>query len=72
MATTFKDVDIQCPFFKELTKKGISCEGITDDSITKLCFNSPKSKELHTEIFCQRKYKNCEIYTMLEAKYEDE
>lgn len=71
MATTFKDVDIQCPFFKELTNKGISCEGLTDESIIKLWFNSPKAKELHTEIFCQKKYQNCEIYKMLEAKYED-
>lgn len=71
MATTYKDVEIQCPFFKELTKKGISCEGLTDDSIIKLWFNSPKSKDLHAEVFCQRKYKNCEIYRMLEAKYED-
>lgn len=71
MATTYKDVEVQCPFFKELTKKGISCEGLTDDSIIKLWFNSPKSKELHSEVFCQKKYKNCEIYRMLEAKYED-
>jgi hypothetical protein len=71
MATTYKDVDIQCPFFKELAKKGVSCEGLTDDSIIKLWFSSPKSLDLHTEIFCCNRYQNCEIYRMLEAKYED-
>lgn len=71
MATTYKDVDILCPFFKELAPKGISCEGLTDDSIIKLWFNSPKSKDLHANIFCCNRYQNCEIYRMLEAKYED-
>ena len=59
MATTYKDVKIQCPFFKELTNKSISCEGLTDDSIIKLWFNSSKSKDLHAGVFCSRKYKNC-------------
>lgn len=72
MATTYKDVDIQCPFFKGLDKKNISCEGLTDDSILKLWFNSPKSKNLHIDIFCSRKYKTCKICKMLEKKYEDE
>ena len=71
MATTYKDVDILCPFFKELSKRSISCEGLTDDSILKLWFSSPKSKDLHVEVFCERRYKNCEIYTMLEKKYEE-
>ena len=71
MATTYKDVDIRCPFFKELTKRGISCEGVTDDSILKLWFYSPKAKDLHVEVFCQRRYGNCEIYRMLEKKYEE-
>lgn len=71
MATTYKDVDIQCPFFKELTNKGISCEGLTDDSLIKLWFSSPKSKLYHTRVFCENEYKKCPIYRMLEAKYED-
>jgi hypothetical protein len=71
MATTYKDVEIQCPFYKEQVKQSISCEGLTDESIIKLWFNSQKAKELHMKVFCQNKYKNCEIYTMLEKKYED-
>ena len=71
MATSNQDVDIKCPFFRELLKKGISCEGLTDDSIIKQWFNSAKGKELHAEIFCKRKYTNCEIYRMLEKKYDE-
>lgn len=71
MPTTYKDVDIKCPFFKELAARSISCEGLTDDSIIKLWFNSPKSKDLHVEVFCQNKYKNCELYRMLVEKYEE-
>lgn len=71
MATTYKDVDVLCPFFKENKEKGISCEGLTEDSILKLCFNTQKEKELHLKVFCQGKYKNCEIYNMLERKYEE-
>lgn len=71
MATTYKDVDIKCPFYKEQAARSISCEGLTDDSIIKLWFTSPKSKCLHMDIFCSKRYKNCEIYTMLEKKYEE-
>lgn len=71
MSTTYKDVDVLCPFFREQKVQGISCEGLTEDSILKLCFNSPNSKCLHMKVFCQRKYKNCEIYEMLEKKYEE-
>lgn len=71
MATTYKDVDIKCPFFRELSNKGISCEGLTSDSLIKLWFNSPKSKEYHITEYCTRRYHNCAICKMLEAKYED-
>ena len=71
MATTYKDVDVICPFFREQAAKYISCEGLTEDSIIKLWFRVQKSKELHSDVFCEGKYKNCEIYRMLEAKYEE-
>ena len=71
MATTYKDVDIICPFYKEHIKCQISCEGITDDSLIKLWFNSPKAKAFHQEVYCENRYKYCEIYRMLEKKYEE-
>lgn len=71
MSTTYKDVEIKCPFFKEQNPKNISCEGLVDDSIIKLCFVSPKAKDTQTRIFCEKSYKNCEIYRILEKKYEE-
>lgn len=71
MPTTYKDVEILCPFYKEQAKQSISCEGLVDDSTIKLWFNYPKAKCLHAQVFCQKKYKNCEIYSILEKKYEE-
>ena len=71
MASTYKDVEVKCPFYKEQTARTISCEGITDDSIIKQYFSFPRSKELHVNVFCERKFENCEIYRMLVKKYEE-
>lgn len=71
MASNYEDVDILCPFFRELTKKSISCEGLTDDSIIKQWFEIPKNKEIHANVFCKKSYKSCEIFMMLEKKYEE-
>ena len=71
MATTYNDVEIKCPFFREQTSSCISCEGLTEDSIIKLWFALQASKDLHRNAFCQGKYNYCEIYRMLEAKYEE-
>ena len=61
---------IRCPFFVTMAKQSISCEGITDDSIIKLIFSSPKGMKLHRSVFCGEKYECCEIYRALEEKYE--
>lgn len=71
MPRTYNEGLINCPFYKSMAQKSITCEGITDDCITKLLFSSPEKRDLHRKIFCECKYKNCEIYTMLEKKYEE-
>lgn len=71
MASTYKDADVQCPFYKEQTGRTISCEGVTDDSIIKQYYWSPKSKDIQMDVFCKKNYKNCEVYRMLEKKYEE-
>lgn len=71
MSTSYRDALIKCPFYKESAKKSISCEGLTEDSIIKLLFNSPKKMVMHCRIFCEHRYKACEIYNMLEKKYEE-
>ena len=70
--TRFDDVDVKCPFYKGSNEKKISCEGITDDCIIILSFNSKAKRDIQKEIFCNQKYKNCEVCRMLLEKYEDQ
>lgn len=71
MPRTYNEGLINCPFYKATALKSISCEGITDDCIIKLLFISSEHRDLHRKIFCDNKYKKCEIYRMLEKKYEE-
>lgn len=65
------DGDIKCPFYITRTKLSITCEGITDDCITKLLFKNSAKMEAQREIFCNERYTYCEIYNMLMKKYEE-
>lgn len=69
--TRFDDIDVVCPFFKASNEKQISCEGIAEESILILSFNNKKDRNFHKTVFCDKKCENCEIYRMLEKKYED-
>lgn len=71
MATMYDDVNAICPYFQGSEKKKISCEGITDGCKTTLEFRSGKERNQHRELFCNSKYRNCEIYKMLEEKYAE-
>ena len=71
MPRTYNEGLILCPFYQSMTQKCISCEGITDDCTIKLLFTSPEKLNQQRKIFCENKYKNCEIYTILEKKYEE-
>ena len=71
MPRAYNEGLIKCPFYQAMSRKSITCEGITEDCITKTLFISPDKMELHRKIFCDAKYQNCEIYRMLEAKYEE-
>ena len=62
----------QCPFFLFSGRKSVGCEGITDDCFIRMVFKSEDKKKEHQKIFCEERYKNCEIYRMLMEKYEDE
>ena len=64
------DGDILCPFYIARTRMSITCEGLTDDSIIKLLFITHETKRMHRKTFCAGRYKACEIYKMLERKYE--
>ena len=61
----------KCPFFISSGQKSVCCEGIT--SVSNICikFISNEERNLHRHIFCDAKYQNCEIFMVLEKKYED-
>ena len=67
---TLDEADVVCPFYQHTAKLTTSCEGITDDCIIKLCFNSFKQMYNYRKINCCGRYKACKIYSMLEKKYE--
>lgn len=71
MAKQINDGNVECPFFLNCGRKTISCEGITDDSKIYLSFTLVTNRNQHLNLFCTKRYKNCEIYNMLEKKYED-
>lgn len=71
MARHQNDIEIQCPFYINTATKSITCEGIVDEAVTKVLFSTTDLRIQHSKIFCECKYKNCEIYRMLEAKYEE-
>ena len=72
MPRTYNEGNVVCPFFNASTKLTISCEGITEDCVTKIMFTSPDKLDFHRKLFCDYMYKNCEIYRMLVKKYEEE
>jgi hypothetical protein len=61
----------QCPFFISSGKKNVLCEGITDDCTINLKFTSEEKRDQHRRIFCDARYRYCEIFNLLEKKYED-
>lgn len=72
MASGYNEKRIQCPFYQASATQSISCEGVTDECITRLIFTSPKEMSLHRMTHCENKYQNCRMYRLLEKKYEEE
>lgn len=71
MPTMYDDVNAKCPYFLSSAKRRITCEGITDGCITHLEFQNTDMRNQHRRLFCNSKYKNCEVHRMLEDKYEE-
>lgn len=71
MPTMFDDVDAICPFFRGSDKRKVICDGITDRCTTSLMFSTKEERNLHRRVFCNAKYKYCEVYQMLEKCNEE-
>ena len=71
---SFKQADVQCPFYKfDDGKQRITCEGLVDDSSLALIYHRREDYETQINVFCCEHYKRCEVYRMLmEAKYDEE
>ena len=69
---SFKQIDVQCPFYKSDAMKRIICEGLIDKSNISLGFLIFKDYEIHLHTFCCEHFQKCEIYRMLMQKYEEE
>ena len=70
---SFKQIEVQCPFYKYDVPKRITCEGLIDKSNISMGFLVWKDYEIHIKTFCAQHYQNCEVYRMLmEAKYDEE
>ena len=72
MPTMYDDVNAICPFFRYSDKRKISCEGVADGCTTNIEFETKSKRDLHRRVFCDSKYKNCEIHNMLKEKYDEE
>ena len=71
MSTLYNYVYVECPYFLRCNETTITCEGITEGCVTSIVFKKKKDKNLHKRVFCDAKYKNCEICRMLDEKNEE-
>lgn len=76
MSTTWKDVDVQCPFYLSSDsglKTGyvVRCEGVTEGG--KLCHRFKREKHMadFMSTYCNDGYIRCPIYRMLMEFYDD-
>lgn len=69
---SYKQVFVQCPFYKwDDGKKRITCEGLTDDSSLALIYHRNADYEQQLDVFCCEHYNMCEIYRLLNEKYNE-
>ena len=59
---------VKCPFYKDESKNSIRCEGIISITCSSN-FGSTKEKKKHREKHCCDKYKDCDIYKLVDMKY---
>lgn len=70
MPRIYDDILVLCPFFLHNGKKNVVCEGITDYCTLSLKFFDEEGRNRYKGAYCDKDYKKCEIYRMLEKKYE--
>lgn len=71
ITSNYEDSRAICPFYKASDAKRISCEGFVEGSVIIQSFASKDRRDKQKRIFCDSKYKNCEVYRLLEEKYDE-
>ena len=72
MPTAFKGVNVLCPYYADKEDiHCITCEGVSKNTLTKVCFKTQKAKDLYRFQFCERHYSKCRIAKMLDEKWEE-
>ena len=69
---SYNQIFVRCPFYKwDDGKKRITCEGIVDNSSIALIYHSKADYECQFVTFCCKHYEKCEVYRLLQEKYEE-
>lgn len=71
MPRLYDDICARCPFYRQSGRKNVMCEGLTDEFVINLMFVDEESRNRHRRIFCDAAYEKCEIFAVLEAKYDE-
>lgn len=71
MATTWKSVDVQCPFYRTDDCAGsIRCEGPQDASFVQTSFTQTQDWLTYMDRYCCADYRSCPMHQMILDEYE--
>lgn len=67
------DAIVQCPFYKsDDGKSKIVCEGLVEESILSTTFGRRDDYKTQITVFCSDHYRKCEIFRIINSKYDDD
>lgn len=70
MATNWRTVLTQCPFYRQEDGKRIVCEGLPDKTTMALEFPSSQPKIEYKKRYCEKKYRDCPYAKILYQKWD--
>lgn len=63
---------VQCPFYRsDDGRSEIRCEGVCDGSILTQQYQAKEDFLIQIRVFCSDHFRKCELYDVLERKYEN-
>lgn len=68
--SSWMDMQVLCPFYKDVRQCSIRCEGVIPDTFSVQTFLNPNEKKKQLRIFCCADFCHCEQYiAVTAAKY---